>query len=782
MSFEAHPILTKEVNEVFAQAYEYAKKNLHQYVTVDTIMVHLVEINNAKRIFEGISIDVEEFKNATFAHLADEENMPKYKSESDYTDGTPAATAALRDWIVEANQLQRINGRDAVDEESLIITLFNSILEDTYTLYFLDQKEVTRQHVYNFLKNGQPREVEENTEEEQTQSNSSGASSKNPLKKYAVLLNARAAEGKIDPIIGRTKEIENVVTVLAQRRKNNPLLVGDAGVGKTAIAEGLALRIVEKQVPKQLLDMKVYAVDMGALLAGTKYRGDFEERLDRLIKEASKDPNVILFIDEIHNIIGAGSSGGSMDASNMLKPALSNGSLKVLGATTYEEYKKLFEKESALARRFQKVDVEEPTAEDTIQILNGLKAKYEEFHGLTYTDEAIKASVHLTVKYLTDRKLPDKAIDMIDMAGAKLKLANNGETVITENHISEILAKLTNIPVGSMVATEKDRLKTLESNLRTTIYGQDEAITKVVDAVLLSRANLIAKEKPIASFLMAGPTGVGKTELARQVSKSLDIPLIRFDMSEYMEKHSVSRLIGSAPGYVGYEEGGQLVDAIRKTPHCVLLLDEIEKAHPDIFNIMLQVMDYGKLTDNQGKKADFKNVIIMLTSNAGATEIAKPVMGFGANSTEENNHAKEARDEIIKKSFRPEFINRIDAVIQFSPLSKENIIQVVHKQLKGLDTLLNAQNIEVEFTEKLVEFIADKAYDPKMGARPIERFIEMEIAKPLSREIIFGNLENGGSVKVDADEKIVFTYGNDVIKKIMNSPVKKSNKKVVKEI
>lgn len=779
MSLETQPILTKEVNQAFMSAYEFAKKNLHEYISIDTVMLHLVDIPNAKSLFEGIAVDLEDFKLALGAHLADEQNMPRVKSEEDYAGEVPAATISLRDWLVEANQLQRSNGRDAVNEEALIICLFTSIIEDTFSLWYLDQKEVSRKDVYNFLQKGQVREVEE--PQEDTERGANNNSAKNPLKKFAVLLNTRAAEGKIDPIIGRDKEIENVVTVLAQRRKNNPLLVGDAGVGKTAIAEGLALRIVEKSVPKQLQEMKVYSVDMGALLAGTKYRGDFEERLDKLIKEASKDPNVILFIDEIHNIIGAGSSGGAMDASNMLKPALSNGSLKVLGATTYDEYKKLFEKESALARRFQKIDIEEPTPAETIQILQGLKAQYESFHGLTYTEGAIKASVDLTVKYLTDRKLPDKAIDMLDMAGAKLKLANNDEKVITEVHISEILAKLANIPVGTMVATEKDRLSGLEDNLRKSIYGQDDAITKVVDAVMLSRANLVGKDKPVATFLMAGPTGVGKTELARQVAKNLDIPLVRFDMSEYMEKHAVSRLVGAAPGYVGYEEGGQLVDAIRKTPHCLLLLDEIEKAHPDIFNIMLQVMDYGKLTDNKGKKADFKNVIIMLTSNAGAMEIAKPSMGFSTNNGEATQHAKDARNEVIKKAFRPEFYNRIDAVIQFNPLSKENIVQVVHKQLNNLNGLLLAQNVEATFTDSLVNYIADKAYDPKMGARPIERFVEMELAKPLSRQIIFGELEGGGKVTIDANESIVFKYGADVVKDIMQKPVKKTTKKVIKE-
>ena len=778
MSFESQPILTKEVHEAFMQAYEFARKNLHQYMTVDTVMLHLMNSPKAKKIFEGVSIDIEEFKVATQAHLNDEENMPRYKSEEDYGNEGPAATSTLRDWLIEANQLQRSNGRDAVDEEALIITLFNSILEDTFTLYFLDQKEVNRLHIYNFLQNGQTRESQESQEEEQSE-RSNGTNTKNPLKKFAVLLNARAAEGKIDPIIGRAKEIDNVITILAQRRKNNPMLVGDAGVGKTAIAEGLALRIIENKVPKQLADMKIYSVDMGALLAGTKYRGDFEDRLDKLIKEASKDPNIILFIDEIHNIIGAGSSGGAMDAANMLKPALSNGSLKVLGATTFDEYKKIFEKESALARRFQKIDIEEPTPEETIQILQGLKSKYEEFHGLTYTDEAIKASVNLTVKYLNDRKLPDKAIDMIDMAGAKLKLENNDVKEITEVHISEILSKLANIPVGVMVDSEKERLKGLENNLKTTIFGQDEAIDKVVKAVMLSRAKLVGKDKPIATFLMAGPTGVGKTELARQVSKSLDIPLVRFDMSEYMDKTSVSRLVGSSPGYVGYEEGGQLVDAIRKTPHCLLLLDEIEKAHPDIFNIMLQVMDYGKLTDNKGKKADFKNVIIMLTSNAGAMEVSKSVMGFG--SSDDNNSAKAARDEVIKKSFRPEFYNRIDSVIQFNPLTKENVVQIVHKQLNNLEKLLVAQNIQPTFTEKLVQFIADKAYDPKYGARPIERYVEAEISQPLSYEIVLGKLENGGNVLIDADDKITFNYEQLLVKEIMEG-TKKVPKKLKQEI
>ncbi len=782
MSFETQPILTKEVNEAFMEAYFYAKKNLHQYLTVDTIMLHLVKIPNTKRIFEGISIDIEEFEAATTMHLNDIENNPKVKSEEEYAGGGPASTSTLRDWIIEANQLQRSNGRDAVDEESLIITLFNSILEDTFTLFFLDQKEVSRVHVYNFLQNGQTREEQENEEHSEQSAMNSSSNTKSFLKKYAVLLNARAAEGKIDPVIGRTKEIENVITILAQRRKNNPMLVGDAGVGKTAIAEGLALHIVEKKVPKQLQDLRVYSVDMGALLAGTKFRGDFEDRLDKLIKEATKDQNIVLFIDEIHTIIGAGSAGGgTMDAANILKPSLSNGSLKVIGATTFDEYKKIFEKETALARRFQKIDIEEPSPEEAIQIINGLKSNYEEFHGLTFTKEAVEAAVNLTVKYLTDRKLPDKAIDMIDMAGAKLKLAGTGVKEVTVEHISEILAKLANIPVGTLVESEKEKLKKLKDNLKATVFGQEEAVEKVVKAVMLSRANLVAKDKPIASFLMAGPTGVGKTELARQVSKSLDIPLIRFDMSEYMDKHSVARLTGAPPGYVGHEEGGQLVNAVRKNPHCILLLDEIEKAHPDIFNIFLQVMDYGKLTDTHGKKADFKNVIIMLTSNAGATQISKSSMGFGT-ADENNDHAKEARDEVIKKSFKPEFINRIDAIVQFNPLSKENIIQVIDKQLNILNGLFKAQNIDATFTNEVKQFIADKAYDPKMGARPIERFIEAEISQALSEEIIWGKLENGGSVKVDTDgKKITFTFGKDIVKEILTTSTKKRVKKTDKE-
>lgn len=783
MSFEAQPILTKEVNDAFMEAYLYAKKNLHQYLTVDTIMLHLVKIPNAKRIFEGVSINIEEFEAATNLHLNDIENNPRVKSEDDYAHGGPSSTSTLRDWIIEANQLQRSNGRDAVNEESLIITLFSSILEDTFTLYFLDQKEVSRVHVYNFLQHGQTREEQESEESSEQSNVSSNTNSKSVLKKYAVLLNARAAEGKIDPVIGRAKEIENVVTILAQRRKNNPMLVGDAGVGKTAIAEGLALHIVEKKVPKQLQDLKVYSVDMGALLAGTKFRGDFEDRLDKLVKEATKDPNIVLFIDEIHTIIGAGSAGGgSMDAANILKPSLSNGSLKVIGATTFDEYKKIFEKESALARRFQKIDIEEPTPEEAIQIINGLKGNYEEFHGLTFTKGAVDAAVNLTVKYLTDRKLPDKAIDMIDMAGAKLKLSGEGIKEVTEEHISEILAKLANIPVGTLVETEKEKLKKLKENLKATVFGQDEAVDKVVKAVMLSRANLVGKDKPIASFLMAGPTGVGKTELARQVSKSLDIPLIRFDMSEYMEKVSVARLVGAPPGYVGHEEGGQLVSAIRKNPHCILLLDEIEKAHPDVFNIFLQIMDYGKLTDTHGKKADFKNVIIMLTSNAGATQISKSSMGFGT-ADESNDHAKDARDEVIKKAFKPEFINRIDAIIQFNPLSKENIIQVIDKQLNILDRLFKAKNVNATFTDALKQFIADKAYDPKMGARPIERFVEAEISQALSEEIIWGKLENGGNVTIDSDgNKIVFTFEQDIVKEILTtSTPKKRTKKITKE-
>lgn len=733
-------LFTEECLGAIHKTFQFAKEKRYEFVTVDNLMIFIAETEQGEKIFNAMGIDIKDFKEKTIAYL--EENVPKLSFMNDM----PQVTIPFQTLLERAAILQRSAGKQKVDEGYIMVALFELGTDDTFILNYFNHYEISRYDVMSYLANGKKKanvKTESHDEKENT---------KNFLEKFAILLNSKAEQGKIDPIVGREEEIEKVITILAQRRKNNPVLVGDPGVGKTAIAEGLAKRIVEGSVPEQLSSFLVYSLDLPSVVAGTRYRGDFEERLKGIIKEASQNPNVVLFIDEIHTLIGTGSGTGTMDASNMLKPALSSGELKVIGATTYDEYRKIFEKEGALARRFQKVDITEPNEKDAISILMGLKPQYEKFHQVSYENEAIEAAVKLTMKYMSDRKLPDKAIDIIDMAGAEVKLAKNDNKVITEKEVAKIVSKVARIPVSMIEEDEKTKLKNLETELKEEIFGQDDAITQVVDSVLLSRASLTSKDKPIGSFLLAGPSGVGKTELSKQIANKLGVPFIRFDMSEYMEKHTVARLVGAPPGYVGYEQGGQLTDAIRKNPHSVLLLDELEKAHPDIFNILLQVMDYGVLTDNNGNKADFKNVVLMMTSNAGAGEMNKNNLGFTKNK--DVNHDREA---FIKKSFSPEFYNRLDAVVQFNSLTEENILKVVAKQFKKLQNQLDEKKIVALFTPELAKFIAKNGFDPKLGARPIERFVEREIAKPLAKEILFGELEKGGEVKIDiVDNKVNF--------------------------
>jgi ATP-dependent Clp protease ATP-binding subunit ClpA len=619
-------------------------------------------------------------------------------------------------------------------------------------VYYLHQQGITRLDVVNYISHGitktpQPKEPQK---EEQPEAEQEGAASQQgALEQYTQNLNAAAKEGRIDPLIGREHEVERVIQVLCRRRKNNPLLVGEAGVGKTAIAEGLAWRITQGDVPEVLADATVYSLDMGALLAGTKYRGDFEQRLKTVLKQLKQAQHAVLFIDEIHTLIGAGSaSGGTLDASNLLKPALSSGTLKCIGATTYNEYRGIFEKDHALSRRFQKIDVVEPTVEQTVQILRGLKSRFEEHHGIKYSSSALSAAAELSAKYINDRHLPDKAIDVIDEAGAAQRILpkSRQKKIISKGEIEDIVAKIARIPPASVSSDDRGRLQTLDRDLKATVFGQDPAIEALAAAIKMARSGLGKPDKPIGAFLFSGPTGVGKTEVARQLAFILGIELIRFDMSEYMERHAVSRLIGAPPGYVGFDQGGLLTEAISKKPHAVLLLDEIEKAHPDIFNILLQVMDHGTLTDNNGRKADFRNVIVIMTTNAGASDLQKRGIGF--------SDTRKQGDEMveIKRLFTPEFRNRLDAIISFAALDEEIIMRVVDKFLMQLEEQLHEKKVEAVFTERLRTMLAKKGFDPLMGARPMQRLIQDTIRKALADELLFGKLVSGGKVTVDVDE------------------------------
>jgi len=645
------------------------------------------------------------------------------------------------------------NGKKEVTGANVLVAIFGE--KDSHAVYYLHQQGVTRLDVVNFISHGitkSPQGEEKNKgkegekEEEPGEGREAQAS---PLEQYTVNLNQMAKDGKIDPLIGREPEVERVIQVLCRRRKNNPLLVGEAGVGKTAIAEGLAWRVVKGDVPEILNQSNVYSLDMGALLAGTKYRGDFEQRLKAVLKQLKSNPNAILFIDEIHTLIGAGSaSGGTLDASNLLKPALASGQLKCIGATTYNEYRGIFEKDHALSRRFQKIDVTEPTVQQTIEILKGLKSRFEEHHGVRYSSSAIQAAAELSARFINDRHLPDKAIDVIDEAGAAQRIlpVSKRKKTIGKNEVEDIIAKIARIPPQTVSSDDRTQLKNLERNLKNVVFGQDPAIEALAAAIKMARSGLGKPDKPIGSFLFSGPTGVGKTEVAKQLAFTMGIELIRFDMSEYMERHAVSRLIGAPPGYVGFDQGGLLTEAISKKPHAVLLMDEIEKAHPDIFNILLQVMDHGTLTDNNGRKADFRNVIVIMTTNAGAETLQRRSIGFA--------NAREAGDEMadIKRMFTPEFRNRLDAIISFRGLDEEIILRVVDKFLMQLEDQLHEKKVDITFSEALRNHLAKKGFDPVMGARPMARLIQDTIRKALADELLFGRLVGGGKVNVDVDD------------------------------
>jgi ATP-dependent Clp protease ATP-binding subunit ClpA len=735
-------MIAQELEVSLHMAFMDARQKRHEFITVEHLLLAMLDNPTAAEVMRACAVEVDDLRKQLTDFIV--EHTPKLSGDDVDTQPTLGFQRVIQRAILHVQS----SGKKEVTGANVLVAIFGE--KDSHAVYFLHQKGVTRLDVVNFISHGIRKapesapakpEAEEQPEQEQQ---AGGA-----LETYTQNLNAQALAGKIDPLIGRDRELERVVQTLCRRRKNNPLLVGEAGVGKTAIAEGLARRIVEGAVPDLLRRAQVYALDMGALLAGTKYRGDFEQRLKAVLKQLVDNPNAILFIDEIHTLIGAGAaSGGTLDASNLLKPALSTGQLKCIGATTYNEYRGVFEKDHALSRRFQKIDVTEPSVEETVAILRGLKSRFEAHHGIKYSASALSAAAELAARYINDRHLPDKAIDVIDEAGAAQRILprSKQKRTIGKGEIEEIVAKIARIPPQSVSADDRSSLKNLDRDLKSVVFGQDRAIEALAAAIKMARSGLGNPLKPIGSFLFSGPTGVGKTEVARQLAYIMGVELIRFDMSEYMERHAVSRLIGAPPGYVGFDQGGLLTEAITKHPYAVLLLDEIEKAHPDIFNILLQVMDHGTLTDNNGRKADFRNVIIVMTTNAGAAELNRVSIGFTS--------ANQAGDEMaeIRRMFTPEFRNRIDAMISFKPLDHEVILRVVDKFLMQLEGQLNEKKVEPSFTQALKDWLAEKGFDPQMGARPMARLIQDTIRKALADELLFGRLANGGRVSVDIDD------------------------------
>ncbi|MCG6873898.1 MAG: ATP-dependent Clp protease ATP-binding subunit ClpA [Betaproteobacteria bacterium] len=737
-------MIAQELEVSLHMAFVEARQKRHEFITVEHLLLALLDNPTAAEVLRACAASIDELRKQLAEFIGAHTPTVAGTEEID-TQPTLGFQRVIQRAILHVQS----SGKKEVTGANVLVAIFGE--KDSHAVYFLHQQGVTRLDVVNYISHGiakspqpqQPKPGDAEAEEEPGQQ-SGGA-----LETYTLNLNALALTGKIDPLIGRERELERVIQTLCRRRKNNPLLVGEAGVGKTAIAEGLARRIVEGQVPEILSRCQVYSLDMGALLAGTKYRGDFEQRLKAVLKQLVDNPNAILFIDEIHTLIGAGAaSGGTLDASNLLKPALSTGQLKCIGATTYNEYRGIFEKDHALSRRFQKIDVTEPSLEETVEILRGLKSRFEAHHGVKYSSAALSSAVELSSRYITDRHLPDKAIDVIDEAGAAQKILpkSRQKRVIGKGEIEEIISKIARIPPATVSLDDRAALKNLDRDLKAVVFGQDKAIDALVAAIRTARSGLGNPQKPIGNFLFSGPTGVGKTEVARQLAYCMGIELIRFDMSEYMERHAVSRLIGAPPGYVGFDQGGLLTEAISKKPYSVLLLDEIEKAHPDIFNILLQVMDHGTLTDNNGRKADFRNVIIVMTTNAGAEALNKAVMGFTAK--------KEAGDEMaeIRRMFTPEFRNRLDAIISFASLDHEIILRVVDKFLMQLEEQLHEKKVEAVFTDKLKAFLAEKGFDPVMGARPMARLIQDTIRRALADELLFGGLSNGGKVIVDMGE------------------------------
>jgi ATP-dependent Clp protease ATP-binding subunit ClpA len=737
-------VLSSELESCLNGAFAQAREARHEFLTVEHLLLSILEAPRVREILKAGGADMRRLADELRRHI--DETTPRIKPGEDEREVQP--TLGFQRVLQRAVFQVQSGGRREVGVADVLVAIFSE--KQSHAVFLLNRHEITRLDVTQYISHGLAKTGDEKTGREEAapeaERESEGGSA---LDKYAVNLNKAATEGRIDPLVGRQIEIERTIEILCRRRKNNPLYVGEAGVGKTAIVEGLARLIVEGKVPDVLSDSVIYSLDLGSLLAGTKYRGDFEKRLKAVITEIRKQPGAVLFIDEIHTLIGAGAtSGGVMDASNLIKPALTSGELRCIGSTTYQEYRGIFEKDHALSRRFQKIDVVEPTVQETVEILLGLKPRYEEHHGVTYTDAAIKSAAELAARHINDRHLPDKAIDVVDEAGARARLRPLADrsNVVDVQQIEDVVARIARIPAKTVSTSDKEVLRNLERNLKLVIFGQDPAIEALSAAIKMARSGLGEGRKPVGSFLFAGPTGVGKTEVTRQLAVALGVEFLRFDMSEYMERHTVSRLIGAPPGYVGFDQGGLLTEAVAKHPHCVLLLDEIEKAHPDVFNLLLQVMDHGALTDNNGRKTDFRHVIIVMTTNAGAQEMSRPSIGF----TQSDNTSDGM--EAIRRLFAPEFRNRLDAVIQFGPLSKVTIERVVDKLLVEVETQLEAKGVQLSIDDAARGWLAEHGYDPKMGARPMARLIQDQIKRPLAEELLFGKLSEGGQVVVSVAE------------------------------
>jgi len=759
-------MLNTELENTLNQAFSWANEQRHEFMTVEHLLLALTDNPSAVEVLLSCGARINDLRSSITDFLGETTPLVPEEEERD-----PQPTLGFQRVLQRAVYSVQSSGKREVSGTNVLVAIFGE--HESQAVYLLGIQDITRLDVVNYISHGIPRLMADDIERElledmQDIEAEEDAPKKSPLQQFAVNLNEEAAQGRIDPLIGRALETERAIQILCRRRKNNPLLVGDAGVGKTALAEGLAKKIVDGEVPEVLADAVIYSLDLGSLVAGTKYRGDFEERLKAVLADLKQQPNTMLFIDEIHTIIGAGSaSGGTMDASNLLKPALASGELRCIGSTTYTEFRNIFEKDSALARRFQKIDINEPSVEETIDILKGLKSRFEEHHGIKYSADALVAAAELSDKYINERHLPDKAIDVIDESGAYTQLlgADEKPEIIEVPQVEEIVAKIARIPSRKVSESDSDTMRHLQRDLQRVIYGQDEAIEKLSSSIIMNRSGLGSQQKPVGSFLFTGPTGVGKTEVTRQLARIMGMEMVRFDMSEYMERHTVSRLIGAPPGYVGYDQGGLLTEEINKHPHAVLLLDEIEKAHPDVFNLLLQIMDHGTLTDNNGRKADFRNVVMVMTSNAGAQEMSRASIGFTV-----QDHSSDGM-EALKKYFTPEFRNRLDAVVQFGTLDEASISKVADKFLFEMEQQLAEKDVNLTIGQEVREWFAKEGYDPKMGARPMERLIQEKIRKPLAEELLFGKLSSGGSVKISrpADELEFEIIGKQKAEKPLNA-------------
>lgn len=737
-------MLDKELEQSLNKAFHRAREYRHEFITIEHLMLALLDNKDALEVLKACSVNLSKLREELENFVG--KTTPQFSEDNDDYEIQP--TIGFQRVLQRAVFHVQSSGKESVSGANVLVAMFSE--PESQAVYLLSQQDVSRLDVVNFISHGVASDEEFEAAEIEDEVQPEEAPEAKPLEQYAINLNELAEQGKIDPLIGRAHEVERVVQILCRRRKNNPLLVGDAGVGKTAIAEGLAKRIVDGEVPDVISDAVVHSLDLGVLLAGTKYRGDFEKRLKAVLAQLKKEPHGILFIDEIHTIIGAGAaSGGTMDASNLIKPVLANGELRCIGSTTFQEYRGIFEKDHALARRFQKVDVNEPSVSETVSILEGLKQRYEQHHQVKYTQSALKTAAELSAKYINDRQLPDKAIDVIDEAGARQRIQSddNRKELIESVDIEQVIAKIARIPEKTVSSSDKKLLKNLDRNLKMVVFGQDKAIDTLSEAIKLSRAGLGQENRPVGSFLFAGPTGVGKTEVTKQLAGLMGVELIRFDMSEYMERHTVSRLIGAPPGYVGYDKGGLLTEAVNKNPHAVVLLDEIEKAHPDVFNLLLQVMDHGTLTDNNGRKADFRNIVLVMTSNAGAQDLVRQSIGFKEQDMSRNN------EEAINKTFSPEFRNRLDATVWFNALPKKVILSIVDKFLTEVQGQLDTKQVNLHVDESARNWFAEHGYDVNMGARPMVRLISDKVRKPLANEILFGELMDGGDVYISLKDE-----------------------------